>query len=66
MAQIPLTFRANAALNPKAVYRTPLTLDDYFASRIISTPLRMLDCDVHCDASTAILLSHRDAAKDGP
>jgi acetyl-CoA acetyltransferase len=66
MAQIALTCRANAALNPKAVYRAPLTLDDYMASRMISTPLRMLDCDVHCDASTAILLSHVDAARAGP
>ncbi len=66
LAQIALTCRANAALNPKAVYRTPLTLDDYMTSRMISTPLRMLDCDVHCDASTAIILSRVDAAKDGP
>ena len=66
LAQIALTCRANAALNPKAVYRTPLTMDDYMASRMISTPLRMLDCDVHCDASTAIILSRVDAAKDGP
>lgn len=66
LAQIAINGRRNAALNPKAVYRTPLTLDDYFASRMISTPLRMLDCDVHCDASTAIVLSRVDAARDGP
>jgi acetyl-CoA acetyltransferase len=35
-------------------------------SRIISTPLRMFDCDVHCDGSTAVVLSRMDAAKDGP
>lgn len=66
LAQIALTCRANAAHNPKAVYRTPLTMDQYMASRMISTPLRMLDCDVHCDASTAIILSRVDAARDGP
>ena len=66
LAQIALTCRTNAALNPKAIYRTPLSLDDYFASRMISTPLRMLDCDVHCDASTAIILSRADVARDGP
>lgn len=64
LAQIPITFRRNAALNPKAIYRDPFTMDEYFQSRMISTPLRMLDCDVHCDASTAILLSRRDIAKD--
>lgn len=66
LAQIALTCRANAALNPKAIYRTPLSLDDYMASRMISTPLRLLDCDVHCDASTAIVLSRIDAAQGGP
>jgi acetyl-CoA acetyltransferase len=64
LAQIALTCRSNAALNPKAVFPEPLTLDDYLASRYISTPLRLLDCDVHCDAGTAIILSRRDAARD--
>lgn len=66
MAQIAMTCRANAVLNPKAVFRTPMSMDDYMASRMISTPLRMFDCDVHCDASTAIILSHKDAARDAP
>lgn len=66
LAQIALTCRANAARNPKAIYRDPMTMDDYMASRIISTPLRLYDCDVHCDASTAVVLSRIDAAQDGP
>lgn len=66
LAQIALTCRANAVVNPKAVYRTPMTLADYMASRMISSPLRMFDCDVHCDASTALILSRSDAARDGP
>ncbi|MDP1632530.1 MAG: thiolase family protein [Caulobacter sp.] len=66
LAQIPLTLRKHAQLNPKAVMRTPMTMDDYMASKMISTPLRMFDCDVHCDASTAIVLSRREAARDGP
>ena len=64
LAQIALTTRRNAQLNSKAVMRKPMTMDDYFASKMISTPLRMFDCDVHCDASTAIVLSRRDMAKD--
>lgn len=66
LAQIALTCRANATLNPKAVFRSPMTMDDYLSSRFISTPLRLFDCDVHCDASTAIVLSRKDIAKDGP
>jgi acetyl-CoA acetyltransferase len=65
-AQIALTSRQNAMLNPKAVFRTPMTMDDYLSSRMISSPLRLFDCDVHCDASTAIVLSRADAARNGP
>src|SRR5690606_26580499 len=64
LAQIALTCRRNAQRNPKAIYRSPMSMDDYMQSRMISTPLRMFDCDVHCDASTAIILSRRDIAKD--
>jgi acetyl-CoA acetyltransferase len=66
LAQIAMTCRKNAALNPHAIYREPMSLDDYMSSRMISTPLRMFDCDVHCDASTALVLSRRDRAKDQP
>ena len=33
------TERANAALNPKAIYRDPMTMDDYLSVRMVSTPL---------------------------
>lgn len=66
VAQIAINGRRDAALNPAAVYRTPITLDDYMAAPIIATPLRLFDCDVPIDGSTAIILSHRDAARDGP
>jgi acetyl-CoA acetyltransferase len=56
--------RRRAAQNPSAVFRKPLSLDEYLASRVISSPLRLFDCDSHIDGATAILLSHKDAAKD--
>ena len=54
LAQIALTARHNASLNPAAVYRTPLTIDDYFDAPMMSTPLCLLDCDIPVDGSTAI------------
>lgn len=56
--------RSMAALNPNAIYRDPITLDDYLASRLISSPLRLFDCDTHIDGSTALVFSHKDAARD--
>jgi acetyl-CoA acetyltransferase len=66
IAQIAINGRRNAALNPKAIYRTPITVDDYLAAPAIATPLRLLDCDVLIDGATAIVLSHIDAARDAP
>ncbi|MDE1145112.1 MAG: thiolase family protein [Azospirillaceae bacterium] len=64
MAQISLNARRNGALNPKALYREAITLDDYLSSRMISTPLCLFDCDTPSDASTVIILSSADAARD--
>src|SRR3546814_8350692 len=37
VGQIAVNQRRHAALNPKAIYKTPITLDDYLASPIIAT-----------------------------
>jgi acetyl-CoA acetyltransferase len=58
--------RRNAALNPAAVYKEPITLDDYLASRPISDPLSLLDCDVPVDGSIAVVVSAADRAVDSP
>ncbi len=64
LAWIPIVQRAHAALNPDAVYKAPLTMDEYLASRMISTPLCLYDCDVPADGSTAIILSAAETARD--
>lgn len=61
---IPVTQRAHAAANPDAVYRDPLTLDDYLGARMISTPLGLYDCDVPVDGATAIVVSAIETAPD--
>ena len=66
LGQIALNGRRNAAGNPKAVYRDPLTLEDYLGVRMISSPLCLYDCDAPCDGSTAVVVSHRDYAQDAP
>ncbi|HUO37910.1 MAG TPA: OB-fold domain-containing protein [Mycobacterium sp.] len=61
---IALNQRANAALNPTAIYRKPLTMGDYLDARMITTPFGLYDCDVPCDGSVAVIVSHVDAARD--
>jgi acetyl-CoA acetyltransferase len=64
LAQIALNARANAALNPKAIYRDPMSMDDYLAARMISSPLCLFDCDVPCDGGTAVIVSRVDTVPD--
>lgn len=66
LGQIALTGRRHAQLNPKAVLRDPLTMTDYLSARMISDPLTLYDCDIHCDGSTAIVLSAAAYAADAP
>ena len=64
LGAIAVNSRHMASFNPNAIYRTPISIEDYLESRIISSPLRLYDCDTHIDGSTAILLSRRDIAMD--
>jgi acetyl-CoA acetyltransferase len=64
LAWIALNARRNAAANPNAIYRDPMTLDDYLAARMISTPLCLFDCDVPCDGATAMIVSRAEVARD--
>ena len=63
---IAINARANAALDPTALYRDPFTMDDYLAARPISTPFGLLDCDALCDGAVAVVVSAVDAAADAP
>ncbi len=63
---IALNGRANAARNPAAIYRDPMTMDDYLGARPITTPFGLYDCDVPCDGSVAVVVSAAEAAADLP
>jgi acetyl-CoA acetyltransferase len=64
LAWIALNGRRHAALNPEAVFRDPLTLEDYLSARMISEPLGLFDCDVPSDGAHAFVVSHRDCHRD--
>jgi acetyl-CoA acetyltransferase len=64
LGQIAIVARRHAALNRDAVYRSPLTIEDYLGARMISTPLGLYDCDVPVDGAVAVIISHRDTAAD--
>lgn len=63
---IALNGRANAAHNPAAIYRDPMTMDDYLSARPITSPFGLYDCDVPCDGSIAVVVSDASADDDLP
>lgn len=63
---LALNSRSNAMLNPRAAFREPMTMADYLASRPISTPFGLFDCDVPIDGSIALVVSHSDYAAECP
>lgn len=61
LAQVALNDHANAALNPSAIVKEPLTMDKYMSARMISSPFCLYDCDRFTDASTVVIVSAGDA-----
>jgi acetyl-CoA acetyltransferase len=62
MARFAVNNRQNALLNPFAIMQTPMTVEDYFASRWVAEPLRLFDCDVPVDGAVAVVLTRSDRA----
>ena len=62
LAEVALVTRRHALLNPNAQMTRPMTRADYDASRMISTPLRLLDCSLVSDGGGAVILMSRERA----
>jgi acetyl-CoA acetyltransferase len=63
-AEVAISTRINAMTRPKALLKTPLTLDDYFAARMIADPLCLYDFCMESDGAVAILVTSADHARD--
>lgn len=63
-AEISVATRKWASLNPNAMFRQPLTLDEVVKSRIISTPLRMLECCIISDGGGAVVVTSAIRARE--
>lgn len=64
LAEIAVGVREFAALNPRAMYRDPITVDDVLASRAVADPLHKLDCCVISDGGGALLVTTAERARD--
>lgn len=64
LAEISVGVREYAQLNPNAMYRDPLTVDDVIGSRLIADPLHKFDCCVISDGGGAFIMTTAERAKD--
>jgi acetyl-CoA C-acetyltransferase len=64
LAEIAVTIRRHAGLNPAAKFREPITVEDVLASRIVSSPLHLLDCCIITDGGGAIVVTKADRVPD--
>jgi acetyl-CoA acetyltransferase len=61
LAEVALTMRAHAQLNPHAMmFGKPMTREHYDASPMVSDPYRLFDCCLETDGAVAVVLTSRD------
>src|SRR5690606_5982919 len=64
LGEIAVACRYHASLNPQAVMREPITVEDHQASRWIVEPLHLLDCCLVSDGGVCIIVSSAERARD--
>ena len=66
VARVAVVQREWAAMNPRASYRDPISLDDLLNSKMIAYPFRKLMCCLVTDGGGALILTSAERAKDFP
>ncbi|MFF2513573.1 acetyl-CoA acetyltransferase [Streptomyces sp. NPDC058086] len=64
LASVAVQARANAALNPEAMFRTPITTDDVLSGPMIADPFTKLHCCLRSDGGAAVLLTAEEYVRD--
>ncbi len=64
LGEIAVACRRHASMNPNAIMRTPITLDDHQNSRWIVEPLHLLDCCLISDGAVCVIVTTAERAKD--
>ncbi|MFH1603713.1 MAG: thiolase family protein [Pseudomonadota bacterium] len=64
LAEVAVAMRSHAALNPNAHKKELISVADVLASRMITTPLHVLDCSLVSDGAAAFVVTSRARARD--
>ena len=66
LASVAVAQRQWAGMNPRAMMRDPITVDDVLASRLICWPVHLMQCCLVTDGGGALVMVSADRAKDSP
>jgi len=61
---VAVSNRQWATMNPHAIYRTPLTIEEYHASRWIAEPFHLFDCTMVNNGAVAVVVTSAERARD--
>lgn len=64
LAEIAVKNRRAGSRNPNALFKVPVTIEEVMSSRVISEPLKLLDCSASCDGAAAVLLASESKARE--
>ncbi len=63
LAEVAVTCRHHASMNPNAQFQTPITVEDHQASRYVAEPFHLLDCCPVSDGGAAIIVTSAERAR---
>jgi acetyl-CoA acetyltransferase len=66
LAEVAVSARRWAQLNPAAMLREPLSAEQVLGARMVADPLTVRDCCLVSDGAAAIVLMRADEARDRP
>jgi acetyl-CoA acetyltransferase len=64
LAEVAVACRRHASLNPDAVMREPITIEDHQASRWVVEPFHLLDCCLISDGGVCVIVTSAERARD--
>ncbi len=64
LAMVAVVQREWAAMNPRASFRDPITVDDVLNSRMIADPFHLLECCLVTDGGGALIITSNERAAD--
>ncbi|MFI6687853.1 thiolase C-terminal domain-containing protein [Streptomyces sp. NPDC050485] len=64
LAEVAVQARANAATNPDAMFRDPITIEEVLSGPMIADPFTKLHCCIRSDGGCAVLLAAEEYVPD--